>query len=489
MHMDTPLVHLPLARDFSVTPGTTVEISGPHRFIEVDGRSGYHPASLGTRLKISTDVHCGDRGSILLWVCPLESLGVAAPMKHVLAKDPNAQEYGLIGDTFPVNDIPQSVFCWYWRSVMHPQMIAKFKQGIAAGGAADYSVTPYVPVEHLSLREREWYRLAFTWDKPASRLRVYVNGILCGTTAYPFFCDKPKPDLYLGNTAMAFAGLSLHDVELDAGAIAAEFESSGARKSPAIEEELRELFTVRPRPRVDWRPGAAWQVRFDKPLTQPGDFDGWEQQGCLQEPYRLRAHEITPEGLLVQTPDEVHVETRVYFWSPQIFEGDLAVEYDFRVEQDTGLALLIVQATGMQREDFLTDHPKRTTGAMGTIISDRVKNYHWEYFRKSVDARCDLGTHIMIKNPWWHPLQMSTVPPITIGAWHKLLFVQEGSRLRAAIDGEWVLDARDNAFGNNGPVLNAGRIGLRMMYATRIRFRNMKVWNRPQFTTLSEAKR
>lgn len=64
-------------------------------------------------------------------------------------------------------------------------------------------------------------------------------------------------------------------------------------------------------------------------------------------PYELLEKQITPEGLLIQTPDQIHTETRVYFWSPVSFEGDVAVEFEFRPEQNTGLALLVVQATGL----------------------------------------------------------------------------------------------------------------------------------------------
>ncbi len=485
-----PVFELPLQGDFRSTPENGAEVSGPHRFVEVGGRVGYQPTSLGTRLRLHSQVHQGDRGTIVLQVCPLEALGAAAPMSHILNKDPNAPEYGLIGDHFPVGDIPSSVFCWYWRAVMHPQMIAKFKRGIAAGGAADFSVTPYVPVEHLPLHERTWYHLALTWDKPASRLLVYVNGVLCATTLYPFKCDEPNPELYLGNTAMVFGGVSFYDQALDGSAVAELAQAAGFGGS-AVDEELRELFLPQERPELEWPPAAApdWELRYQNDFTQPGALDGWEQQGCLEAPYQLKAREITPEGLLIQTPDEVHVETRMYLWSPMSFEGDLAVEYDFRPEQDTGLALLVVQASGMQREDFILDHPKRTTGAMGTIISDRVRNYHWEYFRKSVDCRGDLGTHVLIKNPWRQPLQMTTTPPLALHTWHRLQFVQEGARLRAAIDGRTVLDVTDHAFSNNGPVLNCGRIGLRLMYATRIRFRGLRVWNRNPVVVRAEQTR
>jgi hypothetical protein len=178
----------------------------------------------------------------------------------------------------------------------------------------------------------------------------------------------------------------------------------------------------------------------------------------------------------------IDTESRVYFWSPDRFEGDIAVEYEFRPESDTGLALLITQATGMHGEDFLTDDPPRTTGAMSTIIADTIRNYHWEYYRKAVDVRGDLGTHILAKNPWYKPLGMATANPLSLRRWHRLLFLQEGGRVRAGIDGEWMLDVTDDAFAHSGPILRGGRIGLRLMYGTRMSFRNLIVHQRTAIT-------
>ena len=173
----SPRIFMPLAKDLSVTPAEVpIEANGPRRFIDVNGQLGYHPLSLATSLKIGSQLHFRPEGAIIVWVCPLESLGVSVLGRHVLSKDPRAHQYGILSDAFPVNDIKRSVFAWYWRSGWHPQMIAKFKSGAAGGAAAKYGVTPYVPVEHLSLHEREWYQFAFTWNKPASRFQIYVNG-------------------------------------------------------------------------------------------------------------------------------------------------------------------------------------------------------------------------------------------------------------------------------------------------------------------------
>lgn len=85
---------------------------------------------------------------------------------------------------------------------------------------------------------------------------------------------------------------------------------------------------------------------------------------------------------------------------------------------------------------------------------------------------------MLVKNPWIRPLGLANLPPLEVGVWHKLLFVQEGGHLRAAIDGRWALDLQDDAFNSSGPVLNSGCIGLRLMYASRMRFKNLKIWNR-----------
>ena len=46
----------------------------------------------------------------------------------------------------------------------------------------------------------------------------------------------------------------------------------------------------------------------------------------------------------------------------------------------------------------------------------------------------------------------------------------------AELDGRWVFDVRDDPAIGAGPVLDYGRIGLRLMYQTRMRFRDLEVF-------------
>jgi len=117
--------------------------------------------------------------------------------------------------------------------------------------------------------------------------------------------------------------------------------------------------------------------------------------------------------------------------------------------------------------------------AMRTIIDDRVRNYYWGFFRRtSVSARVETSTHTLMKNPWHRHLGVSSGPPVEIGQWHRLLFVQEGARLRCGLDGREVLTGLDDPLNGSGPVFSIGRIGLRLMFQTRMRFRSLRVYTR-----------
>jgi len=476
-----PVLWLPLAHDTVPTAGkldTQVKLTGPHRFLLLSGRSGYQPLSIKTTLSLPSRRLQAERGTVTLCVAALEDLGVATNRPAFADAQVAGQDYPLLMDAPSPRASRTSVFGWYWRSFLHPTMVAKFMKGTAGGGKADYGVTPYVPVEHLALHQYRWYHLALTWDKPASRLLVYVNGILAGVSASPFVAESPGDTLYVGNTAMVISDLMFFDRVLTPDEIVGEMAAIGVHPEPAIRRELQDLFTVRPRPPVNWQADTSWQMAYHSPLTDAKDTAAWVQQGSTEPAVRLKENQATPEGWLIQTADQIANETRVYFWSPQSFEGDVAVQFDFRPELDSGLALLVAQADGLQREDFIDDYPPRKSGGMGTIIGSTVRNYHWEFFRKAVDVRADLGTQLLVKNPWQRPLGMVTREPIEVGRWHRLLFVQEGGRLRCAMDGVWLLDVMDSPWINTGPVFSHGRIALRLMYRTRMRFRDLTVWSR-----------
>jgi hypothetical protein len=467
---------LPLAGDLRPSRGSAeIGVSGPHRFVRVLGRAGFQPLSLETRMRIGTKLHQSNAGTLLLWVAPLESLSAAPALAPFIEKDPLARNYNLLSDTWPARSFEDAAFAWHWQTFWDPTVLARFMRGPIRW---DHKAVAWVFTEHLPLEEKNWYQLALTWNKQEHRFRMYVNGILSGNNDQPSSADEPNPELFLGNPAMAFRDLEIWESELGQKDIERAYRAANMPSDPHVQRHLMKLMAPAIKPRSSWAPASEWELSYQNSFTKPGDLEGWIQQGSLKDPFRMRELRITPDGLLLDTPAQIENETRVYLWSPRNFEGDVAVEFEFRPERDTGLALIVIQASGMQREDFITDHPVRTTGSMATIIADRVRNYHWEFFRRYDFNLRNGATQLLAKNPWQRPMDMSSLPGIELHKFHKLQFVQEGRRLRGFLDGQLVLDAMDHPHMNMGPVYSFGRIGLRLMYDTRMTFRNLKVWNR-----------
>jgi hypothetical protein len=115
---------------------------------------------------------------------------------------------------------------------------------------------------------------------------------------------------------------------------------------------------------------------------------------------------------------------------------------------------------------------------MATIIGDRIRNYHWEYFRRVEAMRTDFESQVLMKNPWQHPLAYATRPRLELGKWHNLVFIKMGPRIVGEIDGQTVFDVTDTPSQGHGPVFDFGRIALRQMYQTTMRYRNLHIWTR-----------
>ena len=73
---------------------------------------------------------------------------------------------------------------------------------------------------------------------------------------------------------------------------------------------------------------------------------------------------------------------QVYIWSNRTFEGNIYVEFEWKALKPNGLSLLMIHASGMTREDFMADYPKKTSGTMNAVHNENVRNYHWEYYRE-----------------------------------------------------------------------------------------------------------
>lgn len=163
---------------------------------------------------------------------------------------------------------------------------------------------------------------------------------------------------------------------------------------------------------------------------------------------------------------------------PGNYEGDVLVECEFKLERPEGLALLIFNASTFDRADVIDHRNYDETGHMRTLLAD-VRAYWWVFHRKTPPTRKRDDTHILLKAPHSNPPLDDNIGNLAdVGTWHTLTVGKEGDRIRGAIDDTVIVDADESDFPGNGPPLNTGRVGIRHMQKTRIRYRDLRVRTR-----------
>jgi hypothetical protein len=463
------------ARDLKLplADATGLTIEGPHRFREVSGRTGLQLTSLKSKATIATALARAPEGTLSLWFSPLEDLS----FNREVESEPDVPfDYPLVSDVFPGHNLRQTRFGVFVRAG-YPALLAKF-----AGGSMwermDHGLAPFAYAEKILLRQGYWYHLAVTWDRPGREMQVYVNGMMAGHNLRADGFENAGPELHLGNPMFVLRDFRLEPRVAAADEIARRYRQDRPAENAVTEADFRAMLAPAFGAPLELRRDASWRSAYECSFRREAETKAWLLQGPGEQHRSELRRETSAEGLYLKSPDKIANDTRLYLWSPRTFEGDHWAELDVRLESPVGLALLVMCASGMQREDYFADYGVPATGSMKTILRD-LRNYHWEFMRRVEAMRTDVETQYLAKNPFGRRLHASCIPRLEQNRWYRLRFIVAGRRLHGSIDGRTVFDVMDDPYGNNGPVYNFGRLGLRLMYATAMRFRDLAIWTRP----------
>ena len=465
-------------------------------------RAGLNFTSIHGRAALKQHTLHEEQGTVTFWVLPLQDYFPATLMDAHAKSNPFYNQFVFLSDRESVQEIEAANFCVFFHTYWHPVFMAKFGPG-SIGQALWWGDkrTAFAAAGHFQMHALTWYQLAVTWNHQTGIYVLYANGIKVGHSdaglEKPLPYAKPAPWLYFGNPAYALGDAACYADALSPEQMRGLFREEAAESvNPAVQTELETMYEGRHLPAFEFTPSAAegWQSGLELSLQDPADYDHFFHQGCGP------CLKFTPEGLRITTPGfdiwekgQSHTATageldmtRMYLWTRRFFEGDLYVSVDFKIHRHGGLALLMAQAAGMQGERFLDDYRLRSTGSMRVVCWEDVRNYHWEFYREIVDVRNDLVSHACLKNPWARPINFQIENRTwELERWYRLVFLQEGARLRGTIDSTTVMDAHDHGFENSGPVLRGGYVALRLMMCSDMTFRNLQIHTRPEFVTRS----
>jgi hypothetical protein len=472
--------------EFSFSDTSEVKLTGPARVIYFEGRKGLNMTSIHSVLQLKAHNMKEKRGTVSMWVMSLEDLATSNAKTTMAISNPYWTIYPLLTDCPNQQDIVSANFKMVWMNAWHPNLIALFGKDKLYEKAFDIPHKALVEVSHFGFKKLTWYNFALTWDYDKDHYRMYVNGVSIGKedqhTAFRFHRDSINSSLYLGNPTFCYSDIKFYNTNLSQSELSKIFNNEVTKIDPVLQEELQHIYEGKNRKPFTWKVDESWTIKLNLSLTKPADLDSFYIQG---KPVQVA---ITKEGLLIETINKemnaAVLDSQMYVWTKKPFEGDLYVEYEYKSLRPGGLSLLLTQASGMNREDFMADYPLRTSGRMTMIYGEDVRSYHWEYYREMADMRNDLDNSAFMKQPWNYPLAFSARDvPLSKDIWHKLQFRQIGNKIVGAIDGQIMFECTDDGFINNGPVLDFGRIAIRLMLHSKMVFRNLKVYNRSTFET------
>lgn len=465
------------------------------------GRSGWRTSSLEEKAGIPVPQLNAPQGSLTWWILPREDFSTSVATPWMLQREPAHQIIVLLGDTHgeaAEKDHRVHKFALIYVRDWYQQLQTKWHHGEVYGESDDAMLRTdkekaFIGLGHLNLQRGHWVQLGLSWDEPANDYRMYLNGVLVQTSLVisknPLRREQNSGFLYAGHPQIASGELAVYERSLSAGEFAQIYQTAAPVENKDLDLSIARTHGGKNLPALDWTPPGGWSEQVNLPLNRADDLARFYVQGMKEAP------SITPEGLRVRTSvihisaipkpenwasEEPHDPTQVYLWLEDFFTGDFAIEYEFKPLQRHGLSLLMTRAAGLQGEDFLKSQPRRISGAMRMVCWENVRNYHWEYYRQMGDARSDTDSHVLVKNPYLHPLAyQAAAERSAVGKWHRLQFVHEGRRLRGAIDGTVVIDVEDDPFAGFGPVMRTGTFAIRCMWYSDIVFRNLRVWTKP----------
>jgi hypothetical protein len=340
----------------------------------------------------------------------------------------------------------------------------------------DFGVASFVYAESLPLRKGQWYHFSITWDKTKETLAMYINGELVGHNYSAKHFKPTRNKIYIGNPLMVLSKLKVQSESLSKEEIRNEYLAMRPATNQESDNAIRQIVNPQNKPNFNFTRDNTWEKIYECGFTKKSDLDAWTFQtgDKFRDQFKLN---ITDKGLYWETPSLVEIETRGYLWCPAKVEGDQWIEFEFQLVSPKGLALLIMCASGMQGEDVIDDQGLRKTGTMGDMNCN-YRNYHWEYVRRVEAMRTDVETQYVNKNPWGKSLYVGCVPRLEQNRWIKIRYIKIGNKIYGSFDGKTVFEVEDNAYDNNGPVLNSGRVVLRQMYNTAMLYRNFVIYQK-----------
>ena len=265
--------HRYLADASALSAGETV--TGPSRVLDLKGRKGINPQSIHTVIKLGAHNLNEPKGTAVLWFFALEDLAASFLADHMAIDDKHFATYAFLSDFEMPRDVVEANFSFEWNRFN--EFRAKFFKGTVyprlGFDPPQKAWVQAVPFNYF--QKHRWYQLAVSWDDAAKDARLYVNGILVGTSDQfnkDFHRDKVGDALYAGCPALCHGEVALYEQALGAAELHRMYREGAPDFDPAIEKELRHRFEGTELEEFTFKPDEKWTKQFDCDFQKPEEI-------------------------------------------------------------------------------------------------------------------------------------------------------------------------------------------------------------------------
>jgi hypothetical protein len=310
------------------------------------------------------------------------------------------------------------------------------------------------------------YFVQYTWDAPGGRMMGYVNG-----TPLALSAETEPWDMQASNELRLPEG----PFEVEVLAVdAAYLEEAEARdRVPAnLLGKHSELFGaalegVDPIGGADRQGALLYETSFEGEKS----VENWVMEGpgetTFQDGWMTMASE---------RPDSPLNDGHTVYWCPADFPASFVAEWEVEILSERGLCIVFFAAEGEDGKDLFDPSLPERDGDFGQYTRGAVDCYHISYFASTPSKPWRISSNLR-KNSGFH-LVANGPPGIRPGSGqpHTVRLVKDGAHIQMQVDREVIIDFTDDPE-RYGPVLGAGKIGLRQMQWTAARYNSFRVWN------------
>ncbi|SMF06884.1 protein of unknown function [Alteromonadaceae bacterium Bs31] len=209
--------------------------------------------------------------------------------------------------------------------------------------------------------------------------------------------------------------------------------------------------------------GDKGSLLYSNSLASAKDVSAWTMEG----PGEL----LFKNGWMTMfSPDQ---QMHHVFWCPEEFPNSFIAEWQVQnLHTKAGLAIVFFAAKGINGEALFSPQLKPRDGTFKQYVQGDIRSYHISYYANAAHNK-DRGYANLRKNNTFTLLQTGKegIPTLST-AIHRLRLQKTDRRIQMWVDDKSIIDFTDQ----DEQYWTTGKIGLRQMKWSQLRYRNFKVW-------------